>query len=201
MTVLPPLIRCRVPVQTPCSPAPSHSSWSVIPVPAEKKQATWSTQTELQKKSSVNESWKDTWADKCCHLLTLIQKCTTLRLVYIADWWKSVTQMHNSWFRNKLDSLTFSNIHHNTLWKAFSTWTWLTLDRKLDSGVRHTFRVEPLGPMSRCLRFTNRSLLLTIVPILMMSQAVSSCNILTAWRQQHITEVKWYQKVCIILSA
>lgn len=83
--------------------------------------------------------------------------------------------------------LLFPNIHHNTLWKP-----WLTSDRKTSESwtlVWLTFRVEPLGPMSRCLRFTNRSLLLTIVPILMMSQAMSSCNILTAWRQQHITEV------------
>lgn len=47
-----------------------------------------------------------------------------------------------------------------------------------------TFRVEPFGPISRCLRFTNRSLFLTRVPILMMSQAMSSCNIRTAWKQK-----------------
>lgn len=47
-----------------------------------------------------------------------------------------------------------------------------------------TFRVEPLGPISRCLRFTKRSLFLTRVPILMMSQATSSCNIRTAWKRK-----------------
>lgn len=49
-----------------------------------------------------------------------------------------------------------------------------------------TFRVEPLGPISRCLRFTNRSLFLTRVPILMMSHAMSSCNIRTAWKPMSV---------------
>lgn len=48
---------------------------------------------------------------------------------------------------------------------------------------RLTFNVEPLGPISRCRRFTNRSLFLTRVPILMMSQATSSSNIRTAWEK------------------
>lgn len=42
-----------------------------------------------------------------------------------------------------------------------------------------------MGPISRCLRFTNRSLFLTRVPILMMSHAMSSCNIRTAWKQKN----------------
>lgn len=58
--------------------------------------------------------------------------------------------------------------------------------RKLDAGMELTFRVEPLGPISRCLRFTNRSLFLTRVPILMMSHAMSSCNIRTAWKQMSV---------------
>lgn len=48
---------------------------------------------------------------------------------------------------------------------------------------RLTFNVEPLGPISRCRRFTNRSLFLTRVPILMMSHATSSSNIRTAWER------------------
>ena len=39
-----------------------------------------------------------------------------------------------------------------------------------------TFSVAPLGPISRCRRLTNLSLLRTIDPILMMSEVVSSCN-------------------------
>jgi len=42
-------------------------------------------------------------------------------------------------------------------------------------------RVLPLGPRRRCRRLTNFSLLLTVLPILMMSQATSSSRIRTAW--------------------
>lgn len=58
--------------------------------------------------------------------------------------------------------------------------------RWVDTGLELTFRVEPFGPISRCLRFTNRSLFLTRVPILMMSHAMSSCNIRTAWKQMSV---------------
>lgn len=52
---------------------------------------------------------------------------------------------------------------------------------------RLTFNVEPLGPISRCRRFTNRSLFLTSVPILMMSHATSSSNIRTAWGEKRMS--------------
>lgn len=76
-------------------------------------------------------------------------------------------------------------------------WTWIPSDPQKDSDNRIrlqsswfpwnptlTFRVDPLGPISRCRRFTKRSLFRTSVPILMMSHAMSSCKIRTAWRAQ-----------------
>ena len=46
--------------------------------------------------------------------------------------------------------------------------------------IRYTLRVEPLGPISLCLLFTNLSVFLTSDPILIISQALSSSKILSA---------------------
>jgi hypothetical protein len=54
-------------------------------------------------------------------------------------------------------------------------------------GARATFltlRVLPFGPTMRCLRLTNRSLFRTSPPILMTSQAMSSCRTLRAYTER-----------------
>lgn len=69
------------------------------------------------------------------------------------------------------------------------TVSWSSVHWKTNDGRRHlsfpliknTFNVDPLGPMRRCLLFTNLSLFLTKEPILMMSHATSSWRIRTAF--------------------
>ena len=48
------------------------------------------------------------------------------------------------------------------------------------TSMTRTLSVLPSGPMILCLRFTKRSLFRTMLPILMMSHATASSNILTA---------------------
>ena len=55
-----------------------------------------------------------------------------------------------------------------------------------------TFRVDPFGPISLCLRLTNLSRFLTRVPILIISQNTSSSNTLAAWHgKQRIRSLKF----------
>lgn len=76
---------------------------------------------------------------------------------------------------------------HKTAMYPFERSPWL------HGWTRRTLSVDPLGPMSLCLLFTNRSLVLTSVPILVMSHAMSSSKIRTAWRwktEENINQMK-----------
>lgn len=70
--------------------------------------------------------------------------------------------------------------------------------------IKSTFNVDPLGPIRRCLLFTNLSLFLTKEPILMMSHATSSWRIRTAFEkikkifQQYSLQIPFFSKPTLL---